>query len=64
MTDFISRSDLHDIAEDLSRNSANDNKVYFVASEVLDYGNPVAPACILNPDALNLHQSMAVVEER
>ena len=37
MTDFISRNDLHDIAEDLSRNSTNDNEVYFVASEVLNY---------------------------
>ena len=27
------------------------------------YGSSVAPACILNPDALNLRQSMAFVEE-
>lgn len=27
-------------------------------------GGTIAPACILNPDALNLRQSMAIVEER
>lgn len=37
MTDFISRSDLHHIAEDLRRNSPKDNDTYFVACEVLDY---------------------------
>lgn len=37
MTDFISRSDLRLIAEDLRRNSPKDNDTYFIAYEVLDY---------------------------
>lgn len=37
MTDFISRSDLRHIAEDLRHNSPKDNEAYFVACEVLDY---------------------------
>ena len=37
MTDFISRSDLRHIAEDLRHDSPIDNDTYFVACEVLDY---------------------------
>lgn len=43
MTDFISRSDLHHIAEDLRRNSPKDNDTYFVACEVLDYAADKMP---------------------
>lgn len=37
MTDFISRSDLHNIAEKLKRSSPKDNDTCFVACEVLNY---------------------------
>lgn len=37
MTDFISRSALHHIAEDLRRSSPKNNDTYFVACEVIDY---------------------------
>lgn len=36
----------------------------WLRSEAACYGHSVAPACILNPSALNLRQSMAIVEER
>lgn len=35
----------------------------WLCSEAACYGHSVAPACILNPAALNLRQSMAIVEE-
>lgn len=37
MTDFISRSDLRHIAEDLRHDVPKDNDTYFIACEVLDY---------------------------
>lgn len=37
MTDFISRSDLRHIAENLRHDAPKDNDTYFVACEVLDY---------------------------
>ena len=35
-----------------------------LSSQFASYSGAVAPACILNPAALNLRQSMAIVEER
>lgn len=32
-------------------------------SSIVYYGNPVVPACVLNPKSLNLRQKMAYVEE-
>lgn len=39
------------------------NAAGLLCSDAVCYGHSVAPACILNPAALNLRQSMAYVEE-